>query len=186
MDLFIEEHGAVMPTEEAKNTFPFSVIWNNDTSTHKDRAIKSFTFIQFMCSPKRSNPFFGYTNPQIRSQKIRENIRKEIPDWEVDELIAQGVEQWMEFYNNASPKLSYYKSALNAASKLEDFFNTFDMEAKNLRTGAPIYKPKEITSALVDSASVMANLAKLESEVNEEVFSSARNKSARTISRYED
>lgn len=183
-EVTIVDNNIVRLTEEGEGIYPFSIIWNRDQSAHKELAMKDLYFIEFMCSPKRTNPFFGYTDPIIRRQKIIENIRKEIHNWEPDNLVEEGCAQWLEFWKNASPKMSYYLKALNAAKKLEDFFDVVDMNAE-LRSGAPKYKPKDITSALLDTKGVIANLASIEDEVNQDIFNLAKTKGSRITSVFE-
>ena len=52
---------------------------------------------------------------------------------------------------------------------MKDFFNTVDLTEKN-KMGLPIYKPKELTSALLDSDKVLENLRNLEEKVQKEMF----------------
>lgn len=178
------DNGIVRLTTEGEGVYPFSIIWNRDQSPHKELAMKDLYFIEYMCSPKRTNPFFGYTDPILRRQKIIENIRKEIQNWQPDALVEEGCTQWMEFWNNASPKMSYYRKAFMAANKLEDFFESVDMNAE-LRSGAPKYKPKDITSALLDTRGVLANLASIEDEVNQDIFNLNKTKGNRITSIFE-
>ena len=44
-------------------------------------------------------------------------------------------------------------AAKKAAEKMQQFFLNFDMNRVNIKTGMPIYKPKDITSAVADAES---------------------------------
>lgn len=184
--MFVFNNGIVKPEAETLGTFPFSVMWERDDSPNKDQAHLEFKFIYFFCSPKKSNPFYGYDRIKNRGDKILENIVKQYPNFRLGTLIRDGIEQYDEFWNNASPKLSYYNSAKAAVKKLEDFLNTFDMTATNLRTGAPIYKPKDITSALTDTGNVVKSLATLEETVYQEIYESSKSKGNREINYFEE
>ena len=50
----------------------------------------------------------------------------------------------------------------------------------------PVYIPKELTSALVDTEKVLANLKSIESKVEEELFDETRNKANKEISPFAD
>ena len=41
---------------------------------------------------------------------------------------------------------------------MRGFFDEVDLNEKNLKSGNPLYKPKDITSAIVDTEKVLANL----------------------------
>lgn len=184
--MFTIENGIVRPNEETLAIYPFSEMWRRDSSTHKERVNAEFKFIEFYCSPKKTNPFFGYPRGKIRKDKITENIKETIPDFNPeDNLIFTAIKQYDEFWENASPKLSYYKSNIKAAKNLEEFFNELDMTKTNPRTGLPIYKPKEITSALGDAQVVLKNLASIEEQVYQEIYDSAKSKANRKVNPFE-
>ena len=55
--------------------------------------------------------------------------------------------------------------------------NITDLDDK----GKPIYKPKDITTAIVDTEKVIANLKGLEKKVQEELAEEIKNKASKTI-----
>lgn len=183
--MFTINNGAIIPNPETLTIYPYSVIHSRDTTSHKEESQQAWRYIEYFCSPKKTNPFYGYSRTSNRSEKIIENIKETFPQFELDDLIIKGVAQYDEFWNNASPKKSFYESALIAAKKLEGFYLTFDLEATNLRTGAPIYKPKEITTALIDTQGVLKNLDALAAQVNEEIYDAAKSKANRTVNHFE-
>lgn len=188
MKIFEIKNGIVSPTEEILSIFPFSDIWIRDNHVKKDLALREFAYIEFMCSPKDTNPFFGYTqtrqNPE-RSRKIIENKFKEYPQWQPDELILMALDQYNEFYHNASPNLKFYESNRNVIDKLRYWYDNLDMSAVNERTGNPLYKPKEITSAVADADTVMSKLDAMKQRVYQEVFDVAKTKGNKAISKFE-
>lgn len=185
--MFTINNGIVIPNPETLGIWPFSEIYNRDHTSHKDRANLDWKFIEYYCSPKDSNPFSGYPKGVIRRDKIVENIRKTVPEYSVesDNLIIEAIDQYMEFWHKASPSLSYYESNLFAMSKLEDFFNNLDMTATNIKTGAPIYKPKEITSAIADAKTILTNLKAIKEQVYQEVYDSTKSKGNRQVNHFE-
>jgi hypothetical protein len=178
--LFIIENKAVKPYPETLLISPFKEIWDRDKSKDKAQAIKDFTFMEFFVSKKGSNPYKGYSDT-VRKEKLKEDIMGQ-EDWEVDDLMVEGMKKLVEFQEEASPTYTYYMSALTAANKLKDFFDNFDINEVNVKTGNPIYKPRDITSALKDTNSVLQDMKALEEKVEQELFESTKTKGQKSVS----
>lgn len=181
MNLFTIQNSVVKPQVETLLISPFKEIWERDVSPHKDIAIKEFSYIEFMCSPKKSNPFSGY-DITVRENKIVANIFK--TQYVPDSLVLQAIEQYNEFFNNASPALSFLRGAQEAARKLKEFLKEVNPNARNDK-GMPVYKPKEISSALMDTFSVVKTLDALQDKVEQEIYETTRNKANREINHFE-
>lgn len=181
-------NGNVIPNPETLAIWPFSQINDRDPTPHKERASQDWKFIEFYCSPKKTNPFGGYPSGIVRRDKIVANIRKIEPDYniETDELILAAIDQYMEFWNSASPSLAYYNSNLKALKQMENFFNNLDMEKINIKTGMPMYKPKEITSAIADAKTTLTALNSIKDQVDQELYDTTKTKSNRTINHFEE
>jgi hypothetical protein len=178
--LFEVKDRHVVPTVEALLVPPFNEIWERDKSKDKNVAIQEFAYIEFMASYKRTNPYREY--PESKKEEI---IRKDIiktEGWEVDDLIKEGIRVLEEFQKDASISYSYYKSAKKAAESMQDFFDNVEIGEKNFKTGNPIYKPKDITSALIDTERVLQNLSSLAKKVEEELFDEVRLKAGKKVS----
>jgi len=180
------ENRIVKPTEEALMVTPFGDIYQRDSHRQKDLAMREFAYIEFMVSPKDTNPFFGYpVAGGIRHQKIYENKFKDLYEtWTPDELVRVGIEVYNEFYYNASPSLGFYNSVVGAVKKLQTFFDNLDMDKVNSRD-MPLYKPKEITSAIIDAENLLTKLAAMKEKVNQEIFTTVKTKGARQINFFE-
>lgn len=167
MNIFIIESNIAKPTVEILLVPIFNSIWTRDNSSMKETAIKEFTYIEFMVSPKKTNPYSGYKE-EVRGQKIANDIfRGQVytPDYLVDEAI-----QWYNKHlEESSPSMAFLNAAKSAANKLIDFLNNFDMDERT-RTGTPIYKPKDITSALNDTPATIKSLNDLTEKVQQELF----------------
>ncbi len=186
MNLFIIEGTTVKPTQETLLIYPFSEIWNRDTSENKEWAQKDFTYIEFLCSPKEENPFYGYDKESgIRSQKIIENIQRTIPNYDIDDIVKEGVDIYEEFLHNASPSLSYYESNLAAANKVKNFFLTFDMNERNEKTNVPIFTAKGITDAIKNADDVLIKLDSMKKKVQQEVFQNVKTTGNRGVNHFE-
>lgn len=178
--LFNIEGKLAHPNVEVLLISPFKEIWDRDLSNSKSRAREEFAYIEFMTSFLKSNPYKGYS-PEVRKKKIIEEVITYENFYE-DDLIKAGMKKMEEFQKEASPTYTLYSSALNAKYKLEDFLNTFDINERNPKTGMPIMKVKEITSALLDVDKVTSSLNSLKRKVEEELYESIKTRGQKEIS----
>jgi hypothetical protein len=178
--LFKIEDKIVQPTEEVLLISPFKEIWERDKSKGKEIALKEFAFIEFTVSLLASNPYKGYSE-SIRDSIVQQDIFKDI-EWKPDKLIEEGKKKFESFQKDGSQSYTLYKSAVAAKDKLVNFLNEIDINERNFKTGMPIYKPKELTSALLDVDKVIASLDVLKKKVEEELFESTKVKGQKEIS----
>lgn len=179
--LFKVEGKAVIPHTETLAISPFKDIWERDTSPAKEVAMEDFKFIEFTTSLLKTNPYAGY-DEDIKIQKVIEQCIFQENFNAIDELILQAKQMMVEFQTNASATYSYFMAAKSGAEKMKTFFHNFDMDEVNIKNGNPIYKPKDITGALNDTANVLSNLDKLEKKVQEEVFAEVKRRGQKSIS----
>jgi hypothetical protein len=183
--LFTVESKVVSPTTQVLLISPFKEIWERDTTKDKRCAIEDFSYIEFMASIQKSNPYSGYAEEQRPDKIIKDIITRK--DWDQnDPLLLQGIAKLKEFQAEASVTYNYYMAAKSAAEKMQQFFTTFSMSDVNLRTGAPIFKPKDITSALNDTSRVLENLNTLREKVDNEVFEEIKKKGQKIVSPFAD
>jgi hypothetical protein len=184
MDIFKIENKIVQPTTEVLLISPFKEIWEQDKTKNKTEALQHFAYIEFLCSPKKSNPYFGYTTKEIRDVKIKMDVYKD-KDYILPKLVEEGIEKYKEFLNNASFNYSYFMSARGAAEKIKNFFDTFNMNERN-KSGVPIYKPREITSAIIDSEATLQKLESLQKKIEQELLEQTKNKRNKEINYFEE
>ena len=109
-----------------------------------------------MSSMKKTNPYKGYSE-SLRYEKIcKEVIRDD--KWKPDVEVMKGIAELTKFQTEASITFSYFTSVRKATEELKKFLTTINLSERNFKTGLPVYKAKEITSALVDTEKVLANL----------------------------
>lgn len=178
--LFTIENKIVRPHTETLLIPPFQEIWERDTTPNKEYAMEDFKYMEFMTSVMKTNPYRGYEESIRRSKIIQDCIKRD--EWMIDELIEEGMERIKEFQTDASLTYSYFMSVKTAAEKMKKFFNTFDMTALNPKSLMPLYKPREITSALNDTSKVLENLDKTQKKVEEEIFESTKKRGDKVIS----
>jgi hypothetical protein len=183
--LFTVESKVVSPTTESLLIFPFREIWERDDSKDKRYAIEDLSYIEFMASIQKSNPYSGYPEDQRPDKIIKDIITR--AEWDqTDSLILAGITKLKQFQAEASVTYNYYMAAKSAAEKMQHFFINFSMSDVNLRTGAPIFKPKDITSALNDTSRVLENLNTLREKVDNEIFEEVKNKGQKIVSPFAD
>lgn len=180
--LFVVEKNVVKPNPEVLLIHPFSEIWERDNSANKARAIKDFTYMEFLTSKKKTNPYEGYSE-EVREKKLREEYYPE--GWYDDNLIEIGLAKIRQFQEEASHTMNYYLDALHAAENTRKFLRNIDLNARNERTGNPLYKPKDVTSALADTEKIIQSLFVLKEKVDQELFETVKTKGGKTIGYFE-
>ena len=182
--LFSVEGKIVQPNTETLLVSPFKEIWARDKSKGKENALEEFTYIEFMTSMLKSNPYKGYA-PEVKEEVIKKAVITQ-DGWTPDNLIHQGIRYIFDLQKDGSPTFTLYLSALMAKDKLEKFFRTVDLDERSPKTGLPIYKPKELSSAMLDFDKITASLAALAKKVEEELFDSIKTRGAKEISPFAD
>lgn len=178
--LFNVEGKAVFPNTETLLLYPFKEIWNRDKSKTKENALEELTYIEFMTSMKKTNPYRQYPEGK-KDEVVRQDVITQ-KDWQPDNLIQEAMQKIVEFQQKASTTYNYYIAAKTAAESMQDFFLTVDVNERNFKTGNPVYKPGDITRALNDTEKVLANLKSLEKKVEEELYEETKTKGGKQIS----
>lgn len=181
--LFEIENNIAKPTTEALLIEPYKSIWERDTNRDKSRAIKEFTYIEFMVSKKKTNPYAGYDENR-RKEELKKVLN--LPeDWEEDIHIRNSMKKLDDFQTEASPSYTFLLAAETAANKLKDFFNSFDMNERNPRTGVPIFSPKSISSSINDAEQNIRTLHNIREKVEQELFEATKTRNNRDINPFE-
>lgn len=181
--LFVVENNIAKPNTETLLISPFKEIWVRDSSKDKSVAISEFTFIELFTSKKKSNPYSGY-NDSEREEKLKQLLKFK-SDWKPDKLIKEAINKLIEFHIEASPSYQYYIDNLEAAEKTRRFLKDIDLAEKNPKTGNPLYKPKDVTSAIADSERVIQTLHTLKERVEQELFESVKVRGGKTVNYFE-
>jgi hypothetical protein len=185
MDLFRVEGTLVVPTEHALIMYPYKDMWDRDKDPKKMEAKRQFAYIELNMSYKKSNPYKGFAD-DVRKQKVGEAVyRDDYSTFVEDELILEGMKYYDILRREAAPTLQYYLSAKSGAEKMMNWLDDFDMATTNARTGLPLYKPRDITSAIKDTYDVMKTLNALEEKVYEQIFESVRTKGGKETNHFE-
>jgi hypothetical protein len=180
--LFEINNKVVYPKPETLLIEPFNTIWNRDKSTNKEIAIQEMTYIEFITSMLKSNPYREYPE-ETKHEILKKDIIKN-DKWIPDDLIYEGINKIKLLQTEGSITYGYWMANKNAIEKMIAFFNDFDMNAVNLKSGMPIYKPRDITGAVSDAEKTLTTVNNLKAKVDEEVFQITKNKSDKTISTF--
>lgn len=178
--LFKIEGNLVVPSDEALLVPPFKDIWDRDKTKDKDTAYRELTYVEFMSSQLATNPYKGYAESVRGSVIIKDVFKGE--QWTPDELIVEAIKKIEQFQREASPSYNSYMSGLLGKEKVDKFLKTVDLGRINMKTGAPMYKPKEITAALLDLDKVAISLENLKKKVEEDMFEAVKTKGQKEIS----
>lgn len=174
----------VYPTAEILLVSPFKEIWKRDKSANKELALGEFAYIEFTTSMLKTNPYRQY--PEARKESIVKLAVIGDEDWIADPLVEKAMNIIVEFQKQASTTYSYYMAAKAAAEKMQDFFLEVNLNKLNEKTKNPLYKPRDLTSALNDTEKVLSNLKALEKKVEEELYEEIKTKSNKVISYFAD
>lgn len=168
----------VKPSTEVLLIEPFKSIWERDESSRKSRAILEFTYIEFMTSALKTNPYKGY-----ETEKRRKVLKRDLMEssWQEDELIKAGMAKIEEFQREGSANYTLYQDAVRAKERLQDFLRDFDINSRT-NSGSLILKPKDITGSLLDIDKVATSLNSLEKKVEEDLYETTRMRSNKDIS----
>lgn len=183
MDLFEVREGRAMPSTHALLIKPFKTIWEEDTTKTKEEAIKAFTFIELLCSPKKSNSYSGYTEGE-RYTKLKLAIYED-EAYLLPGLVVDGIMKYEEFLENASPSYPLLKDAVAASVKFRKQLGEMDLSERT-KSGTAVYKPKDISSAFKDLPDMAKSIETLRDRVNQELLAETKTRNNREIGHYEE
>lgn len=182
--LFKVAEKSVFPNPETLLISPFKEIWDRDKTKGKHDALEELAYIEFVSSFKESNPYRQYQEKE-KHDKVKGAVITQ-KGWQPDELVKMAIHKIYQFQREASTTFNYYLAAKKAAETMQDFFNTVDITEVNEKTMNPKYKPKDLTSAMIDTEKVLSNLKSLEKKVEEELYEETKNRSNKEISMFAD
>lgn len=181
MEYFKIENGIVKPSPEILLVYPFSEIWLRDKSKKKSQAILEFSYIVFLKSHKRENPFSGY-DENIRESKIIESIFKK--EFIPDDLVLEACKMIDEFEENASPSLRFYKANTKALNTLTEFLQEVDLDERDER-GKLIHNPNNIQRILDNAPKTLSGHQELKKKIQQELFESSKTRANKSINSLE-
>lgn len=182
MDLFELRNNRAFPSIHALLIEPFKTMWDNDDSREKEVCIKKFTYIELMCSPKKSNVFFEYAE-DIRVNKVSKEVYGD-ENYRIDQDVMMATMRYTELLNDASFGYEMLTSGLTAAHRLKAFLREFKPDEKN-NSGGLMLKPKELAAAISELPNVIKGIEEARNKVHEELEQQTKTRKNRQIGRYE-
>jgi hypothetical protein len=183
MELFTYQNGKAMPSVHALIIEPYKTIWAQDKDPTKGEAVRFFTFIELACSPKKSNPYFGY-GPEERYQILKEKLFGE-KAYQLPGLVMDGLIQYEDFLTHASPSYSLLKAALDGAEQFKTYLSNINLSERT-NSGTAVYKPRDVTNALKDLPSIAKNIEELRIKVQQELLEEGKTRSNREVGLFEE
>lgn len=182
VEIFEVDNSIVRPVKEILLISPFKDIWERDKSKHKVTAIKEFSYIYFLISPRKTNPYAGYPD-EVKAKEIIKGLWKE-EYWEVNELVEEAAKQYSEWLQEASTSMNYYNAVKSGVEETINFFKNVDFNERTEK-GAPVYKVTEVIAALKSANEVLKSLTDLKERVEQELYESSKTKSGKEINPFE-
>lgn len=183
MELFEVINKHAMPSVHALMIEPFKSIWERDTSDEKGDSIRIFTYIELLCSPRKSNPFAGLSE-EDRPAKVKKEVFGD-ENYQLPLDIMFAILKYKELLSDSSPSYDLYTSGLNAVHKLKVYLDNFSLDERT-PGGAMVMKPKDLTSALRELPEVAKMIELARDKVHSEVADSSKTRSQRVIGLFEE
>lgn len=181
VEIFEMHNSHVTPVKEILLIYPFSEIWSRDKSKHKEVAIKEFSYICFLVSPRKTNPYAGYSTDTREEQLIK---GLQLTNWKADDLVKEGVRLYEEWLHNASVSMKYYGAVKKGIEQTINFFENIDFNERTDK-GVPVYKIGEVIPALKSANEVLKSMTDLKERVEQELYESSKTKSGKEINPFE-
>lgn len=177
MEIFQIEDNIVKPTPEALLIPVFKKLWDRDKSKHKDTALNEFALVYFMCSPKKSNPYWEYEEVERERHIINELFDG---DYEIGYEVGEALSWYKRKLRQGSVSFRYYEKAKETLEKLIDYFDSVDFDERDER-GRPIFTAKEVIDAVSKAPDVLKSVEGLKKKVLQELYESTKTKGDRDV-----
>jgi hypothetical protein len=182
VEIFEIDGSIVRPVKDILLIYPFNEIWNRDETKHKSIAINELAYIYYLVSPKKTNPYSGYSN-ELKSKKIIEGIWKQV-EWTPDDLVKEAIATYAKWLEEAAPSMRYYNAVKSGVEQTINFFQNIDFNERTDK-GLPVYKISEVIPALKSANEVLKSMTDLQERVEQEVYESSKTKSGKEINVFE-
>ena len=178
-DLIEINNNLATPSAYALAIKEFKKIYKRDRSTGKEKSLKEFAYIYFICS--HNSPYRVYDGEE-KEMKIIESIFGE-GKWEPDEVVKAACVRYESLMDTHAVKL--LKAARNSVKKLELYFQDIDLTTLD-DNGKPIYSAKDLVANLTKVGDVVQGLSKLEDIVKREEQEKANTRGGVELNKYNE
>jgi len=185
MILFELKNNRAFPSIHALLIQPFKSMWESDKSSNKQECIRYFSYIELLCSPRKSNPFFACPEKE-RPARVAQEVFGD-PNYKIDPNILFAVATYKDMLNRSSISYNTLVDAELSLNKVREFLKNFDPNTRTSVGGSLLLKPKEILLANKEIPSALNRLLELRNKVHEELEESdVRTRNQREIGMYEE
>ena len=154
--LLVSEFGAVM--DNKRNITP-----KDKKGEHGERAFKEFKYIWLALD--WLSPYSDYAEQERHQQALKDSG---LTEDEFNDPIFRAACRKYRALQEETRSIKMLKAAQNTVDKFIDYFNNIDPEERDLQTGRPIYKVKDIMAEISSLSKVNGELKDLESQVMKE------------------
>ena len=152
-------------TIEALTVTTFRELWERDKSDKKSHAIRDLSYIFWMGD--FMSPYLSLKEDERHKEVVVDIIEDET--YKPDEMVLKGLKKYEEFQEVSNEAMVNLKSVREAARRLREFFNDENILKKTDKSGRPIYKPKDITSAIQEYTKVIDSIDKWMAKIKNEM-----------------
>ncbi len=164
MELFEIQGAKVVPLGATLLIKEFKSIWDLDKSKDKSLAVQELGYVYYSADYKS---IYQSTAPEEREQQIIEDIFGPKSKWTPSKEVLRACEKYRQI--QVVPTMRLLNSGLEALEQLIVFLRRKDTLSITDKSGKPIYKPKDLTSALSETAKVADSMEKLNEKVMREL-----------------
>jgi hypothetical protein len=182
MDLFEMRDGVVYPSLHALLIEPFKGIWAADTTEGKFRTLRKFRYVELLCSPKKSNVFYNYSE-EVRPEKVKVEVFND-KDYVLGDDVMQMTIKYKELLSSTSP---YYEELLvseQALAKIKTFLKNFNMDSRT-NSGGLVLKPKEALSAIAELPEARDSVERIRAKVVADLKEETKTRNSREVGFFE-
>jgi hypothetical protein len=183
MNLFEVIDGHVFPSTHALMLQPFKRIWENDSSEGKEWAMKVFTYVEFMCSRKKSNPFYGLPEDERAKAVKRRVFGSEDEDTDMDMMLA--CMEYKELLMGSTPSYELVETAIAGAQRLQKFLKNYDFDERTPH-GAMVLKPADVQKALNTVPDTIKKLEEARDKIDSEIGNGEKMRNDREVGAFEE
>lgn len=152
-------------TIEALTVTTFRELWERDKTDKKSHAMKDLSYIFWMGD--FMSPYLSLKEDDRSKEVITDIIEDE--NYKPDAKVKEALKKYEEFQEVSNEAMVNLKSVREAARRLREFFNDETILKKVDKSGRPIYKPKDITSAIQEYTKVIDSIDKWMAKIKNEL-----------------
>lgn len=181
MEIFEIINGHLFPTIHCLMIEPFKSMWNNDTSEGKENCLKDFTYIELLCSPKKSNIYYKYSE-EDRPGKVKQYVYGDENHGTSSEVMLAIIKYKEEL--STSLGYSMLNTTINLMHTMKDYLDGLN-PADTTPSGALKLKPKEIFAAAKEVPDLISKLEEARDKLHSELGTAAKTRNDREINEFE-